>query len=408
MKTGVKLFVASSVTQKKLVEALRQELQQQAQGYDLDLAFEPWFRDDATVPGENTLKALIDHCRGSKETDIEESDFFAAFLTKDETRTLNGVPIKVPRDNCIFELGLFMGGLNFDHRRCFMLVDEAALPSDLGGRTPFPFDEPAEGSTPVQYREAVRDLAAKVWNQIYELKHCPRGNLGLEYITSSDLMKRERPISLNGDLDVDGEVLVNRAQPAEEQKEDVATQVSFNIFRAGIRYRYFFHDLAYGIIARLLYRVVTANPLGNGVSNSGPVPREELLSRLDTMIERFSINLVPSTGPIEFCAHLNVNTNQANCYLRYPFQDKLIHWCKNQDALHIVKGLTELGFEDVECDPLCVFRKTKQLDINDPMHRDKRSNLWTAIKRAFKDRELEKDRDLEERLSQVCFGVKVN
>jgi hypothetical protein len=276
-------------------------------------------------------------------------------------------------------------------------VPESALPSDVRGRMHVHFDEPADGSSPNQMRAAVHDAAYKVWSQIFELGPCPRGSSGPEYITSSDLMKLELPTSQDGYLEEDGEVLVNRAQPAEEQRPEFAAQVSFNI-RQGIKYRYFFHRLEFGVLARLLYQVVTANPDENGKPKGEPLRREEVLSYLEMVEERLSINLVPSTGPIEFCVHHNVRTNQANCYLRYPFEAKFIPWSKNQDALHVAMGLKELGSEDFECDPLCVFRKTKQFDINDQNREKERDFLWTAIKRQFKDP------DLHERLEKACFG----
>jgi len=171
----VKLFVASSSARKALVEAFRQELKDQSQGYDLELDFQPWYRDVA-APGQHVLDALIDHCRGSSDSRIAASDFFAAFLTNDDVRTKNDMQAEVPRDNCIFEMGLFMGGLGFDFRRCFMLcsVAESALPSDFKGRTYIHFDEPPKGSSPAQHRDAVRDLAATVWNQVCELGPCAR------------------------------------------------------------------------------------------------------------------------------------------------------------------------------------------------------------------------------------------
>jgi predicted nucleotide-binding protein len=178
MKTKAKLFVASSSIRRPLVEALRQELKEQSQGYDLELDFQAWYRDVAE-PGQHVLDALIDHCRGNKDEGIQKSDFFAAFLTNDDQRTKNEVQASVPRDNCIFELGLFMGGVGFNFRRCFMLcsVNESALPSDVKGRTYIPFNEPSPGSGPAEYRAAVRDAASTAWNAICKLGPLPTQGL---------------------------------------------------------------------------------------------------------------------------------------------------------------------------------------------------------------------------------------
>ena len=127
--------------------------------------------------------------------------------------------------------------------------------------------------------------------------------------------------------------------------------------------RNFLHDLtSYPIIARLLFRIASAN-----FDEKGGL-RAEMAGSAQTMdflkgglLEQFSISLMPSPGPIEYCIHNANSPDGAACYLRLPFQARFVPWCKNADALRIANEIKE---EDVECNPARIFRPTKRLDIN--------------------------------------------
>lgn len=167
-----KMFIASSSRRKPLVEAFVRELRLQAQIFEVKLEVLPWYRDVAE-PGEDILSALTDHCRGNPGSEIAPSDFFAAFLTDDDLRDKGGAggpAVSVPRDNVIFELGFFLGGLGFDMRRCFMLcsVPKTSLPSDLEGKTYIQVELP-NGDSPSDYDQAVQGAAATVIRRIYKL-----------------------------------------------------------------------------------------------------------------------------------------------------------------------------------------------------------------------------------------------
>lgn len=66
---------------------------------------------------------------------VSEVDFAALILTADDLTKSRGRQKPAPRDNVIFELGLFMGKLG--RHRCFFIYNEAdrniKLPSDLLG-----------------------------------------------------------------------------------------------------------------------------------------------------------------------------------------------------------------------------------------------------------------------------------
>ncbi|HEU0078521.1 MAG TPA: TIR domain-containing protein, partial [Longimicrobiaceae bacterium] len=88
----------------------------------------------------------------SLEAQLDESDFAIAIAEPDDLVESRGSSARTPRDNVIFELGLFIGRLG--RKRSFLLEprgDEVKLPSDLTGITTIP------------YRSAVgRDLSAAI------------------------------------------------------------------------------------------------------------------------------------------------------------------------------------------------------------------------------------------------------
>src|SRR5690348_10383657 len=74
--------------------------------------------------GQNYLESLLDA--------VEKFDFAILILTPDDLVESRGELSNSPRDNVIFELGLFIGGLG--RKRTFLIQDSTAnirLPSDL-------------------------------------------------------------------------------------------------------------------------------------------------------------------------------------------------------------------------------------------------------------------------------------
>jgi predicted nucleotide-binding protein len=83
---------------------------------------------------------------GTLETLVAERynyDYAVLVLTPDDTRIKRDVTGPIPRDNVIFELGLFMGALGREN--VFMVVVEGTtLPTDLAGITPARFNAAEE------------------------------------------------------------------------------------------------------------------------------------------------------------------------------------------------------------------------------------------------------------------------
>jgi hypothetical protein len=88
---------------------------------------------------EGTLESLV--------SAAEQFDFAILVLTPDDFVESRGTTLTAPRDNVLFELGLFMGSLG--RQRTFVVYDRTAkirLPSDLAGVTPATFEPHSSGS----------------------------------------------------------------------------------------------------------------------------------------------------------------------------------------------------------------------------------------------------------------------
>ncbi len=87
---------------------------------------------------------------GTMETlvkSLDKFDFAILMLTEDDITISRNKEQGSPRDNVIFELGLFIGGLGLE--RTFIVIDRKAklkLPSDLAGITPATFEPPVKGT----------------------------------------------------------------------------------------------------------------------------------------------------------------------------------------------------------------------------------------------------------------------
>jgi Predicted nucleotide-binding protein containing TIR-like domain len=137
-----RIFLGSSGQQEKLLQALTRGLQDIA---DVD----PW----TTVfnPGVSTLDRLVELTR--------EVDFAAFVFARDDWTTKGASPDAAPgeaspRDNVVFEAGLFGGALGI--RRTFILhANGAKLPSDLLGLTAIRYDP---DTTPAIVRQINQQL----------------------------------------------------------------------------------------------------------------------------------------------------------------------------------------------------------------------------------------------------------
>jgi hypothetical protein len=145
-----RIFLGSSGKQAKVLQALTRGLEDVAR-------VEPW--TTSFNPGTTTLERLLELTR--------EVDFAAFVFAQDDwtTNTPTEAPASTPgqaspRDNVVFEAGLFGGVLGM--RRTFILhASGSKLPTDLLGLTSVRYD----GSTSAEMKVVCQKLRAAIENE---------------------------------------------------------------------------------------------------------------------------------------------------------------------------------------------------------------------------------------------------
>ena len=95
----------------------------------------------------------------SLEQVLPTVDFAALILSPDDAVTSRGTTDAAPRDNIIFELGLFMGALG--HSRTFLIYPrgiDMKIPTDLTGITPLTYTQGAEDELPTAIASACNEM----------------------------------------------------------------------------------------------------------------------------------------------------------------------------------------------------------------------------------------------------------
>lgn len=88
----------------------------------------------------NDVFKIASYALESLETEVDDSDFAIAIAHSDDVTLFRGHEWPSPRDNVIFELGLFMGRLG--RKRAILMEPrehKVKLPSDLAGITTIPY-----------------------------------------------------------------------------------------------------------------------------------------------------------------------------------------------------------------------------------------------------------------------------
>jgi hypothetical protein len=155
-----RIFLGSSGKQTKLLQALTRGLEEVAH-------VEPW--TTSFNPGKTTLERLIEI--------THEVDFAAFVFASDDWTTPNasgspplGTGQAPPRDNVVFEAGLFGGVLGM--RRTFILhASGAKLPSDLLGLTCVRYDDAATGAETRAVNQQLRK-AIEIEGRLAHIEGC--------------------------------------------------------------------------------------------------------------------------------------------------------------------------------------------------------------------------------------------
>ena len=131
MKRRPYVFIGSSAEGLGIAKAIQA---------NLDLVCEPHIWSQGLFGlSEGTLETLVNS--------LERFDFAILALTGDDLTLSRGSEQRSPRDNVLFETGLFIGGLG--RERVFLVADRSAklkLPTDLAGITPATFEPPTSGT----------------------------------------------------------------------------------------------------------------------------------------------------------------------------------------------------------------------------------------------------------------------
>jgi hypothetical protein len=138
-----KIFVGSSREGQDIARAIRQQLK--------DIAEVTLWSDGTFRPGGSTLESLV--------KTLLDYDFAILAVTPDDTIKVRGSIISAPRDNVVFEAGLFTGAIG--RSRTFLVYDTNAapkLPSDLSGVTLAEFRRRAGGNLVAAVGEATDEI----------------------------------------------------------------------------------------------------------------------------------------------------------------------------------------------------------------------------------------------------------
>lgn len=383
----MRVFIASSGRAQRLAKRVQYQLTElckDIKGFDC----RPWCAD-SFQPGQYLFDTLRDKC-GS-------FDFAIVCLTRDDETKKKGTATMTPRDNCIFELGLFFGGLMFQQTRCAILtsVEKCALPTDIEGIKYIPFEEPLnlDVASDADLDEAIRNPVIEIANNFRG--HEPISLLRLE-IPSRTLMQLEKLDIYQGTLKPPSMVTVKRAEPLElNLNYNFAPQIQRNL-EASVKYRYFFQhnpDNPY-LIPSLVQILATA-----GLQGQLPRDRKDNMKRdedkvkhnLENMRKSLTIDLMTDMVPLEFCVHNASSKIHAICYLGLP-NGTFVKCSAGQPAFEIAKDLMQVNPTPPDKRP--IFAETLDNDLRAP---GVRMELREKLRELF-------DPSFYQVMEEVCFG----
>lgn len=175
--TKPRVFVGSSTEHGKYGAAMKKLLEEEG-----TLSVTYW-KDLFGVAGALTAIEVL-----SKAAE-EQFDFAVFVLSPDDVLTLRGESSNVPRNNVIFEMGLFIGSLG---RNCVFLVTsdkrDSKLPGDMGGVNVDTWinDEDNIDSAVRSTANTFRQLMEERWREKSMVHGGPRGRFADSRATDSD------------------------------------------------------------------------------------------------------------------------------------------------------------------------------------------------------------------------------
>lgn len=143
------LFIACASESLSVAEAIRAYFET-----DRGVVVEIW-TDNVFKPSKGTMESL--------EGKLESSDFSVAIFSADDKVESRGEEKFAPRDNTVFELGLFGGAIG--RERSFFAVEKGAdvkVPSDLAGITSLRFSRAEEHGGAPDVGEACAQIEERI------------------------------------------------------------------------------------------------------------------------------------------------------------------------------------------------------------------------------------------------------
>lgn len=399
---GLKVFVASSGKAMPLAEALCAEMEALNRTKEYQGLWEivRWWdkKNEIQTLGQSILPGLIRECA--------KADLAVALLTGDDITIKRDEEVVLePRDNCIFEAGLFMGGLGLDETRSVLVTssEESALPSDIKGvkYLKFPVPTAEQFSCDAWHKKTMETVAKDLALHAKKFQTPPKRPI-LPVLTPEALMERERPKGPGGgDLETgDGRaVVINTTQPA-ETKIALAWQVVKNM-TSGVDYVYFFRAnpgrapivvslLQSLVIARLTKKELNSEARKRFIAAHQP----GVLDSLRKAGERLFIHFLPDDrAPLLFCVHNAGDDGKAKCYLRNVEHDSFLLWAEGYTAFAIASDLRRLQKGEHD---RAVFYSTEYFDLYGEEGRNFRAKLEQELRRAFSVLPVEK-------IQELCF-----
>lgn len=162
-----KIFIGSSSEGSDIAEKLKEEIESEMSDWiECDL----WNGGKIFDLNTSALDSLMKASR--------KYDYGVLVATKDDITNSRGKEAHVPRDNVMFEMGMFLGSLGLT--RAFLLVEkQSKLPTDYNGITVPYFEKDIEG----RIEEAVKKIkrAINLSQNSYNLRPVPSAALALGY-----------------------------------------------------------------------------------------------------------------------------------------------------------------------------------------------------------------------------------
>lgn len=165
-----KLFIGSSSEGKKIAENLKTKIESENGDW---IECDIWDEGKVFELNTSALDALVKASR--------KYDYGILVATKDDLLKSRGTNHQVPRDNVMFEMGMFLGSLGLT--RAFLLVEKnSKLPTDYNGITVPYYDNDIVGSL----EKAIQGIQSAICNskKTFNLKPVPSAALALGYFES--------------------------------------------------------------------------------------------------------------------------------------------------------------------------------------------------------------------------------